>query len=77
VVNEHSMHYCKLKLNTCQHGLLKSKSTVTNLVTYTHYVSAFVNYQHQAHAIHFYLSGAFDLVLHFVPLEKTWQFWPF
>jgi hypothetical protein len=67
VVNEHSMHYCKLKLNTCQHGLLKSKSTATNLVTYLGYISAFNNYQNRVHAFHFYLSSAIDLVL----LEKT------
>ena len=77
MVNEHSMQNCRLKLNICQHGHLKSKSTVTNLVTYSGYVSAFFNYQHRVHAAQFYLSGAFDLVLHFVLLEKTWQFWPF
>lgn len=71
------MHYCKLKLNTCQHGLLKSKSIVTNSVKYSGYISVFINYRHRAHAIHFYLSSAFDLVQHFVLLEKTWHFLAF
>jgi hypothetical protein len=34
VTHDHLSYYFKCKLNLCQHGSLKPKSTVTNLITY-------------------------------------------
>jgi hypothetical protein len=34
IIHDHISHYFKHKLNPCEHGVTKSKSTATNLVTY-------------------------------------------
>jgi hypothetical protein len=51
-------------LNICQHGFIKSKSTVINLVTYLDFVTSLVCSQCQVDAICFDLSSAFDFVPH-------------
>jgi hypothetical protein len=45
--------YFKLKLNFCYHEFVKSKSTVTNLVTYLDHIFAVVTSQRQMGAIYF------------------------
>jgi hypothetical protein len=63
-------HYLKSKLNTCQYGFTKSKSTINNLVTYLDFIKPLVSSQGQADVIYFELSGAFDLVPHTLLLKK-------
>jgi hypothetical protein len=70
VIKDHISHYLKFKLNPCQHGFTKSKSTVTNLVSYLESISPLVTSQGRADAIYFDLSSAFDLVPHTPLLHK-------
>jgi nitrogen fixation/metabolism regulation signal transduction histidine kinase len=39
VINKHFPHYLMPKLNTCQHGSMKCKSTATNRVTYPDFIT--------------------------------------
>jgi hypothetical protein len=63
IMHDHVSHYFTHKLNPCQHGFTKSKSTVTNLVTYLDFVTPLVCSHHQV-AVYFDPSSAFDLVPH-------------
>jgi hypothetical protein len=74
VIHDHISHYLKFKLNPCQHGFTKSKSTITNLVSYLETISPLVTSQGQADAICFDLSSAFDLVPHTPLLHKLSTF---
>jgi hypothetical protein len=60
VIHDHVSYYLKSKLNTCQHGFTKSKSTITNLVTSLDFITPVVSSQGQADAIYFDLSSASD-----------------
>jgi sarcosine oxidase/L-pipecolate oxidase len=62
------------KLNPCQHGFTKSKSTITNLVTYLDFITPLVSSQGKADAIYFDLRSAFDLVPHTLLLQKLSAF---
>jgi hypothetical protein len=53
VIQDHISHYLKFKLNSCQHGFTKSKSVITNLVTYLEFITPLVTSQAQADAIYF------------------------
>jgi hypothetical protein len=70
VVHDHVSHYLKSKLNPCQHGFTKYKSTITNLVTYLDFITPLVSSRGQVDAIYFDLSSAFDLVPHTLLLQK-------
>jgi hypothetical protein len=70
VIHDHVSHYLKFKLNPCQHGFTKSKSTTTNLVTYLAFITPLVGSQRQADAVYFDLTSAFDLVPHTLHLHK-------
>jgi hypothetical protein len=74
VVQDHISHYFKFKLNACQHGFTKSKSTITNFVTYLEFITPLIASQGQADAIYLDLSSAFDLVPHTPPLQKLSAF---
>jgi hypothetical protein len=74
VAHVHVSHYLKSKLNPCQHGFTKSKSTITNLATYLDFIAPLVSYQSQADAIYFDLSSALDLVPHTLLLQKLSAF---
>jgi hypothetical protein len=74
VVHDHISHYFKCKLNACQHRFTKSKSTITNLVTYLEFITPLVTSQGQADVIYFDLSSAFDLVPHTSLLQKLSAF---
>jgi hypothetical protein len=39
IIHDYVSHYLQSKLNPCQHGFTKSKSTITNLVTYLDFLS--------------------------------------
>jgi hypothetical protein len=70
IIYEHVFYYFKSKLNICQHGFTKSKTTVTNLVTYLDLVNYLVCYRSQVDAIYFNLSSASGLVPHALLLHK-------
>ena len=70
LVHEHLSFYFKEKLNSAQHGFIKSKSVVTNLVTYLNYVAPCVGSQGQCDSVYFDLSNAFDLVPHNLLISK-------
>jgi hypothetical protein len=66
------LHYAKFNLK--QHGFPRSKSTVTNLVTFDDFLTPVVHGQHQADAIYFDLPNAFDIVPHNMLLHKLGSF---
>jgi hypothetical protein len=70
IMRENVSHYLKFKLNPCQHGFPKWKSTTANWVTYLHFMTPLVDSQPQADAIHFDLASAFDLIAHAPLLPK-------
>jgi hypothetical protein len=49
IIHDHVSHY--VKLNPNQHGFTKSKSTVTNLVTFLDFMTPVVRNQRQADAV--------------------------
>jgi hypothetical protein len=59
VIHDHVSHYLKFKPSPYQHGFSKSKSAITNLVTYVDFISPLVGPLSQADAIYFDLSNAF------------------
>jgi hypothetical protein len=59
-------HYLKFKLNPCQHGCIKSKSTTTNLVTYLDFINTLADSQHQTMPFVLILTLNFTLSLVFV-----------
>jgi hypothetical protein len=61
-------------LHPNQHGFVKSKSTVTNLVTYLNDVLPSVCSQGQFDSVYFDLSQAFDKVPHILLLDKLNNF---
>jgi hypothetical protein len=64
VIHDHVSHFLKFKISPYKHGLSRTKSTGTNLVTHADFISPLVGSQRQANAIYFDLSYAFDLVPH-------------
>jgi hypothetical protein len=56
--------------SVCYYFEPKSKSVVTNSVTYLDFVTPLIIYQRQAAAIYFDLSSAFELVPHFLCHHK-------
>jgi hypothetical protein len=60
-LRHHMSHCFKHKLHPIQHGVLKYKSTATNLVTYLDFIFALVSSQRQLDSIYFDISSAFDL----------------
>jgi hypothetical protein len=53
-----------------QRRLTKSKSAISNLVTYLHILTPLFGYQRQSDAIYFDFSSVFDLIPHTVLLHK-------
>jgi hypothetical protein len=74
VVHDHLSSNFKFKLHPSQHGFIKSKSTVTNLVTYLNDVLPSVCSQGQFDCVYFDLSQAFDKVPHTLLLNKLNNF---
>jgi hypothetical protein len=72
IIHDHVLHY--ITLNPNQHGFTKSKSTVTNLVTFLDFMTPVVRGQRQAGAVYFDLPYAFDLVPHNLLLHKLSSF---
>jgi hypothetical protein len=48
--HDHVSHYLKFKFNPCQHGFIKSKPSITDLVTYLGFMTPLVGSQRQADA---------------------------
>jgi hypothetical protein len=74
VIHDHVSHYLKLKLSPSHHGFTKSKSIITNLVTYIDVITPLVGSQGQADAIYFDLSSDLSLVPHILLLHKLSTF---
>jgi hypothetical protein len=68
IIHDHVSHHAKLNPN--QHGFTRTKSTITNLVTFLDFLAPVVHGQGQADAIYFDFSNAFDLVPHNMLLHK-------
>jgi hypothetical protein len=56
IIHDQLSYYFKSKLHPSQHGCIKSKSTVTNLITYLNTVTPIVSSQGQMDAIYFDLT---------------------
>ena len=74
IICNHVSYYLQSKLNSCQHGFIKSRSTTSNLVNYLDYITPLVSSQRQVDAIYFDFSSAFDLVSHNLLLNKLSSF---
>jgi hypothetical protein len=66
--------YFKFKLHPNQHGFVKSKSTVTNLLTYLNDVPPSVCSQGQFDSVYFDLGQTFDKVPRTLLLNKLNNF---
>jgi len=63
--------YFKCKRNPCQHGLVKSKCTISSLVSYLYHISPLVFFlQRPVDDIYFDVSSSIDLVPHTCLLLK-------
>jgi hypothetical protein len=60
ITHSHILNY--IKINPNQHGLDKSKSTVTNLVSFLDFMASVVRGQRQDDGLYFELYNAFDLI---------------
>jgi hypothetical protein len=70
VIHNHVSHYLNFEISPYQRCFSKSKSAVTNSVTYVDSVSPLVESQRQADAIYFDLSYAFNFFSHSLILHK-------
>jgi hypothetical protein len=69
-IHDHVSYFFKSKLNSSQHGFIKSKSTVTNSVTFPDFVTPLFCSQGQTDSIYFDFSNAFDILPHSLLLHK-------
>jgi hypothetical protein len=74
IIYDHLSFYFKFTLHTNQHCFVKSKSTVTNLVTHLNDVLPSVCSQGQFDSVYFNLSQAFDKVPYTLLLDKLNNF---
>jgi hypothetical protein len=74
IIHDHLSFYFKFKLHPNQHGFVKSKSTVTNSVSYLNDVLPSVCSQRQFDSVYFDLGQAFDKVPHTLLLDKLNNF---
>jgi hypothetical protein len=64
ITHDYVSHFLKSKLNCSQHGFIKSKSTVTKLVTFLDFNTPSVCSQGQTDSIYFDFGNAFDILPH-------------
>lgn len=70
LVSRRILHYIKSIISPCQHGFMKGRSTITNLLEFAcHVHKGFVNKQ-QTDVIYTDFSKAFDTVVHKLLLQK-------
>jgi hypothetical protein len=70
VIHDQVSYFLKSKLNSSQHGFIKSKSIVTNLVTFLDFVTPIVCSQGQTDSLYFDFSNGFDILPHPLLLHK-------
>ena len=56
-----------------QHGFVKDRSTITNLLLYSDYISKALEQSHQVNSIYLDFSKAFNTVHHHKFLRKLWE----
>ena len=66
----HIYNHVQNSLDINQHGFVKGHSTVTNLVSYTDYLSTVINNRGQVDSTYLHFSKAFDSVNHRLLLYK-------
>lgn len=74
IIHKHISFYINNKINSSQHGFIKSKSTTTNLISYLNVIVPVIESQGQTDSIYFDFSKAFDLVPHNILLTKMGNF---
>lgn len=65
-INAHLSHL----INSNQHGFLKNRSTSTNLVSFTHFVSSIIELRGQVDVVYTDFSKAFDVLNHNLLISK-------
>jgi hypothetical protein len=75
IIHDYVSHLSKSKLNSSQHGFIKSESNVTNLVTFLDFVTPIVCLQGQTDLVYFDSSNAFDILPHALLHHKLSSYW--
>ncbi|XP_055522392.1 uncharacterized protein LOC129716582 [Wyeomyia smithii] len=71
VILEKLTHDCSHIISLDQHGFMPKRSTTTNLITFTSFITREIRRGHQVDAINTDLSAAFDKVNHEIALPNT------
>ena len=74
IVYEGTLNFVNGQLSSKQHGFLKNKSTVTNLLEHVHYIASAIDQRKQVDVQYTDMSKAFDKVQHSVLLYKLSKF---
>ncbi|XP_063924694.1 uncharacterized protein LOC135138647 [Zophobas morio] len=74
ILAEHLYNHIEPSINENQHGFVRKKSTVTNLLEFTQYVLNEFDSFHQVDVVYTDLSKAFDIVDHKILLHRLSEF---
>lgn len=66
----HIFNHVKINISTNQHGFMPRRSTLTNLLNFTHYVSSGLDKRKQVDVIYTDFQKAFDKVDHDILINK-------
>ena len=70
IVLDFIKHNCSAYISNTQHGFMEKRSTSTNLVSYTTFVTQAMQDRHQVDAIYTDFSAAFDKINHNIAIAK-------
>lgn len=70
LVNKHLSFHCKQIISSKQHGFVSGRSTVTNLVLLTNFVSSALSNGNNVEVVYTDFSKAFDKIDHFLLIKK-------
>ena len=68
MIFDHIFNHVKSYMSESQHGFIKHRSTVTNLVTYTDFIAKCIDNKIQVDSVYTDFSKAFDSVNHRLPI---------